>query len=233
MLTPKKKISKKEIKQDELLNVYVKASSFYYENKRYVSYAITGLVVVIAATLIFINNRRASNEKAATELGRVYGVYDQAQSPAQFQQAIDGQRERGIMGLKAIVENYGNTESGEIARLYLANAYYNLGKYDESMQQYESFSSGNKLLEASAQSGLASCHEAKGEYAKAAASYEKAAGMVSNQINTPEYLTAAARCYGKAGDKEKAIALLKRLKTEYPTSPQARDVDRYISEFSA
>jgi len=137
------------------------------------------------------------------------------------------------MGLKAIVDNYGNTESGEIARIYLANAYYNLGRYDESLQQYESFSSSNKLLAASAQSGIASCYEAKGEYAKAASSYEKAAGMVSNPINTPEYLTAAARCYGKSGDKEKAIALLKRLKLEYPTSQQARDVDRYISEFSA
>jgi TolA-binding protein len=233
MLTPKKKISKKEIKQDELLNVYVKASSFYYANKRYVSYAVTGLVVVIAATLIFINNRRASNEKAATELGRVYGLYDQANSPTQYQQAIDGQRERGVMGLKAIVDNYGNTESGEIARFYLANAYYNLGKYDEALQQFESFSSSNKLLEASAQSGIASCHEAKGEFGKAASSYEKAAGMVTNQINTPEYLSSAARCYGKSGDKEKAIAILKRLKLEYPASQQARDVDRYISEFSA
>ena len=91
MLTPKKKISKKEIKQDELLSAYVKASSFYYENKRYVSYAITGLVILVVATLIFVNNRRASNEKAATELGRIFPIYDAAQSnPLQLQQAIDG-----------------------------------------------------------------------------------------------------------------------------------------------
>jgi TolA-binding protein len=233
MLTPKKKISRKEIKQDELLNVYVKASSFYYANKRYVSYAVTGIVVVVVATLIFINNRRASNEKAATELGKVYGLYDQASTPAQYQLAIDGQRERGLMGLKTIVDNYGNTDSGELARFYLGNAYYNVGKYDEALQQFGSFSSSTKLLQASAQAGIGSCYEAKGEYGKAAGAYEKASGMVSNEITTPEYLNSAARCYGRSGEKDKAIAILKRLKLEYPNSQQARDVDRYISEFSA
>lgn len=234
MLTPKKRISKKDIKEDELLKAYVSVSSFYYANKRYVSYAVTGLVVVVVAMLIFINNRRASNEKAATELGKVFPLYDAAAtSPGQYQRAIDGQPERGLMGLKTIVENYGNTESGGLARFYLANAYYNVGKYDEALRQFESFSSVNKLLEASAQAGIGSCYEAMGEYSKAAASYEKASGIISNPITTPEYLNSAARCYGKSGDREKAIALLKRLKQDYPSSQYARDVDRYISEFSA
>ncbi len=234
MLTPKKKISKKEIKQDELLKAYVKASSFYYENKRYVSYALTGLVVVIVATLIFINNRRASNEKAATELGKVFPIYDAASnSPAMYQQAIDGQPDRGIMGLKTIVDNYGSTESGQLAKFYLANSYYNVARYDDALPQFEGFSSGNKLLQASGQAGAAACHEAKGEFEKAAEAYEKAAGIVSSPLSTPEYLNSAARCYGRAGQKDKAIALLKRLKLDYPTSQYARDADRYLSEFSA
>src|SRR5712692_6344488 len=168
MLTPKKKLSRKEIKEDELLKVYAKASAFYYANKRHVSYASTGLVVVIVAALIFFNNRRANNEKAATELGKVFTLYDAAaNNPAQYQLAIDGQPERGIMGLKTIVENYGGTESGGLARFYLANAYYGVGKYDEALRHFESFSSGNKLLQASAYAGTGDCHEEKGEYEKA------------------------------------------------------------------
>ena len=233
MLTPKKKISRKEIKEDELLKAYVKASSFYYANKRYVSYAVTGLVVVVVAALIFFNNRRASNEKAATELGKVFALYDGANTPGQFQLAIDGQPDRGLMGLKTIVDNYGSTESGELARFYLANAYYNVGKYDEALRQFESFSTATKLLQASAQAGIGACYEVKGEFEKAASSYEKASGILASPLSTPEYLTSAARCYGKAGQKDKAVALLKRLKVDYPSSQYARDADRYISEFSA
>ncbi|TLY32518.1 MAG: tetratricopeptide repeat protein [Ignavibacteria bacterium] len=233
MLRPKKKITKREIKEDELLMAYARVSAFYYGHKKYVSYAITGLIAVIIGIVIIINNRRANNDKAAVELAKVVTLYEAAaNNPKAYQQAIDGQPERGVMGLKTIVDNYGSTESGQLARFYLANAYFNLGRYEEALKNYENFSGGNKLLEASALAGMGACLEAKGEFDKAASSYEKAAGTVSNTINTPEYLNSAARCYGRAGAKEKAIALLKRLKQDYPTSTYAREVDRYISEFS-
>ena len=38
MLTPKKKISKKEIKEDALLTAYAGATTYYYENKKMVNY---------------------------------------------------------------------------------------------------------------------------------------------------------------------------------------------------
>ncbi len=233
MLKPNKKLTKKEIKQDKLLTAYANVTSWYELNKKYVSYGITALVVLIVATVIFVNNRRANNEKAATELGKVFTIYDNAANdPRQFKVAIDGQPERGIMGLKTIVDNYGSTEAGEHARYYLANAYMNIGQYDEAIRQFDSFSSGNKLLTSSAYAGLGRCYEAKGDFSKAASSYEKAAKSDVDPSVTPDYLNSAARCYGQSGDKEKAISLLKRLKKEYPQSNAARDADRYISQFS-
>ena len=233
MLKPKKKITRKEIKKDALLTTYVKITSFYAENKKYISYAVTALVVIVIGIIIYVNNKKANNDKAATELGKVFAIYDGASSDVrQYKMAIDGQPERGMMGLKAIVDNYGNTESGELARFYLANAYYYLGNYDEALKQYDNFSGKNDLLIASALAGVGSCHEVKGEYLNAASSFEKATKTISNSVNTPDYLNSAARCYGLAGEKEKAITLLKRLKKEFPKSSFARDADRYISQFS-
>jgi hypothetical protein len=42
----------------------------------------------------------------------------------------------------------------------------------------------------------------------------------------------AARNYGKAGEKEKAIELYTKLKNNYPTSTFARDADRFIAGLS-
>ncbi len=233
MLKPKKRLAKKEIKEDTLLKAYARATAFYYENKKYVTYAVTGLVVIIAAVIIVINNRRANNEKATLELAKVFSIYDAgANDLQQYKVAINGQPERGVMGLKGIVANYGSSESGELARFYLANAYYNLGQYDDALQQYESFSGGTTFLKAAADFGIGGCHEARRDYARAASFYEKAAGISGAGSMTPEYLNAAARCFGLSGEKEKAVVIYKRIKKEFPTSSVARDADRFISQFS-
>jgi len=234
MLKPKKSISKKEIKQDALITSYAKVTSFYEANKKYINYAVTAIVVLIIATVIYSNNRKANDEKAATELGKVFSIYDAGSSDArQYKVAIDGQPERGIMGLKAIVDNYGSTVSGEFARFYLANAYLNLGNYDEALKQFKSFNGNNDIMNASAKAGMAFCFESKGEFKDAAANYEKAAGTISDQVEAPDYLNSAALCYGRAGDKERAVTILKRIKKDFPKSSFARDADRYIAQFSA
>lgn len=233
MLNPKKKISRKEIKQDQLVTAYAKITSFYEVNKKYISYGATALVLIIIGIIIYVNNRQANDEKAATELGKVYAIYDAAAGDiAQYKLAIDGQPERGIIGLKAIVDNYGGTASGQLGRYYLATAYYNLGNYDEAQKHFEDYDGESDLLNAAAIAGVGKCMEARGEYLKAAGKFDNAARIVSNETDTPNYLNSAARCYGMGGEKEKAVSILKRLKKEYPRSQFAREADRAISQFS-
>ncbi len=233
MLKPKKKITKKEMKKDALLTAYEQTLFFYEQNKKMIQYALTALVVIVIAFVVYTNNRRTNDEKAAAELGKVFPVFDAGASDVrQYKTAIDGQPERGIMGLKAIVDNYGGTASGEIARFYLATAYLNLGEYDDAIRQFKNFSGSGKLLKAAAQAGLGAGYEAKGEYRLAGASYEQAAATGDVTATIPQYLSAAGRCYGLAGEKEKAVSLFKRLQREYPTSSYARDAERYLVQYT-
>ncbi len=227
MLRPKKKITKKEMKHDPLVSTYARATSFYYENKKYISYAVTALVVIVVAGFVYANNRRANSEKAASELGKVYQLFD----AGQYRQAIEGVPERGILGLKGIVENYSGA-SAELARFYLANGYYYLGNYDEAVKQFEDFSFDDKILKASASAGAAACYEAREDHASAAKYYEKAVDTAPKSPAASEYLHHAAHNHAVAGEKEKAVDLFKRIKKDYPNSPQAREVDRYVAQFS-
>jgi tetratricopeptide (TPR) repeat protein len=233
MLTPKKKISKREIKEDAVVSAYMQTISFYDQNKKYVNYAFFGLLVVVIAIIVFVNNRRQNNEKAQLEFAKVYAIYDAgATDKRQYTAAIQGKPEQGILGLKGIVESYGSTEAGEVARFYLANAHYNLGEFDEALKNFDDFGGKDPLLKASALAGVGACLEAKKEYPKAAPQFEKAASVFATNPNNPEYLNSAARCYGMAGEKEKAVAILKQIKKDFPQSPFARDADRFISQFS-
>jgi TolA-binding protein len=66
----------------------------------------------------------------------------------------------------------------------------------------------------------------------AAEYFEKAATKFSKDVNAAENLNNAARNYGQAGDKEKAIELYKRIKKNYPATVFARDADRFIAQLS-
>ena len=149
MITRKKKLSKKEIKEDKLVSFLYKIESFYEENKRRIfTYGIIFLVVV-GAVYIYMNQIREENEKAGLELSRVMNLFDSGS----YLEAIEGRQGTNIIGLKRIVEEYGSTENGETAKIYLANAYSYLGNYDEAIKYYEDYSGDIDVLKASAKAG--------------------------------------------------------------------------------
>jgi TolA-binding protein len=175
-----------------------------------------------------LKNRADNNERAMAEIGQVRELFDQGQ----YQAAIDGVPERNIPGLKSIVDNYGNSKGGDLARFLLASAYYDLGKYDEALAQFEAFSPSDELLATSRYAGIAQCYEGKKNYSEAAGYFEKAGGKYPKEVTAAENLNNAARNYALAGNKEKSLELYKRLKKDYPTSQYARDADRFIAELS-
>ncbi|HTY60002.1 MAG TPA: tetratricopeptide repeat protein [Bacteroidota bacterium] len=228
MLRPKKKISKRELKEDALVSTYVKLTSFYEANKRNISIGLTVLVVAVFATVIYAKNRSDNNEKAVTAMGAIFETFD----AGQYQTAVDGIPEKNIQGLKSIVDNYGNSAAGDIARFYLASAYLQLGRFDEALKEFDDCSPSGELLAVARLSGIGACYEAKGMFKEAAASFEKAATQYPKDISAAENLNNAARDYGQAGDREKAIDLYKRVKKNYPTTAFARDADRFIAQLS-
>jgi tetratricopeptide (TPR) repeat protein len=228
MLRPKKKISKRELKEDALVTSYVKATGWYEANKKLVGIGALVVAVLVVGSIAFINNRRSSNEKAMTELGMIYSYYDNTQ----YAVAIDGVPERNIAGLKSIVDNYGSTSAGELARFYLANCYFQLRRFDEALEAYDDFSPNSQLLTVSRLAGMAACHEAKGEHGEAASMFEKAAVTYANDVNAAENFSHAARNFAQAGNKERAIEVYKKIKKEFPKSAIAREVDRYIAQLS-
>lgn len=229
MLKAQKKISKRELKQDALLMSVARATSFYETHKKNISIGVGIVLAIIVGSYIYAKNKADNNERAIAALGSIYSYFD----AGQYKLAIDGIPERNIMGLKAIVENYGGTQSGEMARLYLAGAYFELGNYDEALKHFEEYSPHDELTAASRLAGIAGCHEAKGQYEQAAEYYEKAALNYPKDVAAAERLNAAAANYALAGKKDRALELYKKLKKEYPTSAFGRDADRYIAQLSS
>jgi tetratricopeptide (TPR) repeat protein len=229
MLQPKKQIYRKELKEDTLITSYVKATSFYEEHKRQISMGIVAVLVIAVVGYFYTKSRSDANETATVQLAKVYSLYDNGQ----YQIAIDGVRERNIIGLKAIVSEYGGSYSGNLAKLYLANSYYSLGKFADALSMYEDFSADGQLFTVTRYAGIGSCSEALGKSKDAGDAFEKAASKYSADVNAAENYSNAARNYAAAGEKEKALEIYKKIKKSYPTSQAAREADRYIARLAA
>ena len=225
MLQKKKKLSKKEIKEDKLINFYKSAVVFFekYKNKIFI-YA--GVLVAVAAIVYFyVNQKSESNEKAGLELSRIMPLYDQGA----YLEAIEGKQGTNIIGLKRIVEEFGGSENGETAKIYLANCYAFLGNYDEANKYYNDYSGSIDYFEAASLAGQAGYYADQEDFEKAANLFLQASKMSEVNSQNPDYLLNAGIYYLKAGDKEEAKILFNRIKDDYTTSLANREVDKYLS----
>ncbi len=225
MLTKKKKLSKKEIKEDKLVTYYYKAFNYFNENKSRIGIYAGGLAVVIVAIYFYMSNKAENNNQAGIQLSRVMNLYD----AGAYLEAIEGRQGTNIVGLKKIVSEYGSTENGETAKIFLANAYQMLGNVEEAFKYYEDYSGSNNIFKAAALSGEAGYYVDKKEFDKAADLYLSASRVAKENVLNPEYMLKAAINYIDAGQKEDAKDLLETIRKDYQTSTAFREVDKYLT----
>lgn len=226
MLTGKKKLSKKEIKEDKLVTAYYKFLGYFTENQKPLLIAAGVFVVLVAAIFLYKNHQKSNDEKASAELAKVMSVYD----AGSYSDAIEGKKGTKVLGFKKIVDDYGSTKNGEIAKIYLANSFFYLGKFDEALKYYKDFSGSSETFEAAALAGQAACLEAKEDVEKAADLYKKAAFVSESNAQNAEYMLKAGIDYMKLGKKAEAKELFEKIRKDYNTSSAFRDVDRYFSQ---
>lgn len=226
MLKKKKKITKHHIKEDKLITTFNNTLAFVDEYKSKIM--LYGSITLVALFLIifFVNRNIQQNQKAGLELSRMVTIYDNGS----YLEAIDGKLGTNLIGLKKIVEDYGSTENGEIAKIYLANSYSFLGKYEEAYKYYKDYDGSIDMYKAASLAGQGDYFASKNDYEKAAELFNKAA-MVSelNALNS-EYLLKAGINYLKTGDKDNAKKLFNLIKVDYKTSAVANQVDKYLAQ---
>ena len=226
MIGKKKKLTKKELQEDKLVSSFYKAQDYIEKYKQQLIFIIGGIAVVILAFTWYFNKRAEDNILAASKLNQIVPVFEQGD----YQKAIDGEPGTQLDGLQNIVDNYGGTEQGELAKIYLAKSLYWLGEFDNSLYYFDDYSGDSKLHQSTAYAGMAACYEEKSEYEKAAEFYEKAAKTNELSTQTADFLLNAGINFMKSGNNESAKVLFERIRDDFNTSSAAREVDKYLSQ---
>ena len=129
-----------------------------------------------------------------------------------------------------MTEHEGHTVS--IAPFETAVAAYNSGEYRKAIKYFEQYKGNDKIYNARAKACIGDCHVQLGEYDKALSSYDSAV-EIEDGFWTPEYAFRAALVAEKLGKNEEAIEYFTLIKNEYPESPRAADMDKYIARNEA
>ena len=225
MLQKKKKLSKKEIKEDTLITFYKSSRNFFEDNKNKILMYSGVLVLVAALVYLYSNEKAKENETAGLELSRVMDLYDQGQ----YLEAIEGKQGSNIKGLKLIVEEFDGTENGETAKIYLANCYSFLGNYEEAFKYFDDYSGSIDYFEAASLAGQAGYYAMNQNFEKAANLYLNASRVSALNAQNPDYMLNAGIYFLKIGDDDEAKILFNKIKEDYPSSLAYREVDKYLS----
>lgn len=131
------------------------------------------------------------------------------------------------LGFLQIIEDYGNTDAGNLANYYAGFIYLKQGKYPLAVFHFEDFSSDDLLVQARAYSLTGDAYMEQKDFENAAKYYSKAAGYKPNKEFTPTYLIKAGLAYEKLNQNEKAIAAYQTIIDKYWDSSEFQSAKKY------
>jgi tetratricopeptide (TPR) repeat protein len=148
-----------------------------------------------------------------------------------WDKAING--DAGYPGFEKILSEYSNTKAANLAYYYLGTAYLNKGEFQKAIDNLTSYRGDDSMVAAEALGDAGDAYVELKDYDKAETYFKKAADKANNSFLTPMYLKKLGLVYEATNDNKSADENYKKIKSDYPASPQAQSIDEYIARVEA
>lgn len=225
MLKPKKQLgTHKQIKQDKLVTYFFLAQDWLEKYRKQITYIALAILAIVVFSFYSQSVGESREQEASVILARGKNAFD----GARYREATN------ILG--PLTSQYKGTKSAGFGTILLARSFLLLEQYDEAERYFRAYLDeygDDDLLRIAALAGIASCYDMKGDYLQAGQAYEEAARADQNEVQAPELLMSAARCYHLADDVTNARRVLKELTEKYPESQIVTTAQEMLHELGA
>ncbi len=221
------KNTQKEQGFESVEHALTRSEQFIEQYKKEISIGLVAVVVIIMAVFGYNSYIVAPKEKKAAEQifqGERYFAADS------FKLALNG--DGSYLGFIYIEDKYSSTKIGNLAAYYAGISYLNLGDFNNALKYLKKFDGKDKMLAPIAEGAKGDCYLELGDYKKAAGQYSDAVSM-GNDFTSPVYLKKMGAAYELLGNFDKAEKAYSRIKDEFGSSIEARDIDKYIARAKA
>ena len=215
--------------QETLGQAMNKTELFLANNGRKVSYVLLALLaigLVIYGYRALIMQPRA--EKAAEMIAQAQERFE-AENP-DYQLALEG--DANGAGFLEVIEQYGSTPSGNLAKHYAGICYLQTGDLEQAAAYLAKYSAvkglPGALINAQNYGLQGDVAVEQGDYARAVKLYEKAVKAADNNLTAPMYLRKAGLAARANGHAKEAAAYFERILNDYPASMDAREAEKLL-----
>jgi tetratricopeptide (TPR) repeat protein len=130
-------------------------------------------------------------------------------------------------GLQQIVDEYGNTESGNLARFKAASAYYKLGDYASAVELLEAFTTDDNVMLAQKYGMLGNALTQSNKVEEALPFFIKAAEATDAEVLQVTYYTKAGEIAMSLGKNEEALKYFQSIVDKYPGANNG-DAEKFV-----
>ena len=218
---------KQTVEDQNLENVQeaLNTTSVWIEkNQNKLTWAVTIIVVLVVGALalntyvIKPKAVEASNENAKAVAYFMQGDWEKA---------LNGD-DAECIGFQAVADEYKCYQAGKLAALYTGVCYYQMGQFEDAAAYLNKFSADDLTIEPAALQLLGDAYVQMEDFAKAVKAFE-AAAKSGNELIAPMSLKKAGLVYLELGDKAAAKKAFETIKTDYPASTEAQNIEAYIA----
>ena len=204
-MATKEKDTNKELEVEEIVS---KSEQFIENNSKKIIYGIIAVALVVGAVLGIKHGYLIPQEKkaaAAMFKGEQYFAKDS------FNLALNGNG-ADYEGFEAIIDQYGSTSAGNLAKAYAGICYFKMGDNEKALDLLKSFSGSDDMISPAITGLIGDCYVNMGNVKEGISYFEKAAKQASNEVISPTYLKKAGIAYESLkqyGDAVKAYTTIK------------------------
>ena len=203
------------------------------KNSKPLFFSLVAIVVIFLAYLGYNKYISEPNElEASNELAFPRKYYDQAATAGS---GIDSLLTLGLEGADGkygfldIADSFSGTNAGNLANYYAGVSYLEMKQYDKAINYLEKFNSDDEMLGPITLGAVGDAFADINQPKDALDYYEKAANKKDNEFTTPLFLYKAGMTAMELKKFDKAATLFTKIKDNYPTSDQGKDVEKFIN----
>jgi TolA-binding protein len=225
-------MTKKIENQEELVvaEAVSKTERFFEEDGKKVIIAIVVLLLLVGCGYAYKYLVVDKNEAAAQELIVAAQSNFSGENP-NYELALNGD-ESGA-GFLDVIEQYGSTDAGNLAKHYAGICYLRLGDLENAAKYLKKYDAVGgsvvaEIIDAQNIGLQGDVAVEQGNYEEAAALFAKAVKVSDNGYTAPYYLSKQAAALEAAGETAKAQECYKAITEKYPNSAEAREADKLL-----
>ncbi|MGM0454389.1 MAG: tetratricopeptide repeat protein [Thermodesulfobacteriota bacterium] len=217
MAQDKKQSREELLEQPDAVTLYLQQFAEFirrYQKQLIVAGVVFVILVLAASGGVYYVNK--AEDEASAMLGRAMDRYESVQAQNGDPAAYEALKKK----FKTVMDQYGFTDAGEMARVQYASICYESGEYEKAVEAYETALDefgGNPQFNDMIVTGLAYAYQATGDYDNAVKYFEKVAEDES-AVTRDQALFNLGQLYGRLGKTEQSRKTYEKIVSEFPDS---------------